>query len=886
MPPRRQAGENMIQLKNLRKVYKSLHGGDCIALKDINLTLPDKGMVFIIGKSGSGKSTMLNLLGGLDTITSGDIVIDGNSVASFERSDFEDYRSSYVGFIFQHYYLLEELTVLENVEMAMAIVGRSDRKYANELLARVGLEGYGGRYPRELSGGQQQRVAIARALAKNPKLILGDELTGNLDHKTSVDILTVLKEISKEKLVVVVSHNLDEADMFADRIIELHDGGVMRDRIRVKNAQKTFYTKGGVAYLPYFRDLTTDEIRELERGLKKGTIRDIVQQDDGFAKNTENVNSDRHIAITSSDFVKKNKRKYTRIFVRKGFFSKLVAIVMMTLMLLCTSVFSSIHKIDHSEVDYDASHDYVSVIKGDLEPINAGLFSGLYHSLPDDIYKEACELNGGKVYKLLNAALSTLNVNGATYITEQTDISRNIQRFYAQRTYGTLICDEEFLINEYGVDGELQVLAGDIYGGSSYGVIVTDYVADAILYYTKLEIYDYDDVITGSGGRIKAVIGTGYLEKYADIKARYDALPNDTAYADLYVELCDTEHFRDYLRELVYSLGISYTFDQNFKENYTKIAYAGKSFINFVEYEKDGEIYGGDQKLTLTFNRENLRSDKPEDRTDEGEFKMSYSSYNTIFGTSYSLQNYETFEPHDVTLRIYDRKLGERVLLYERTFRIAALTEQGDTLVSDSDYAEIRDYSLYYIGMYLENNDNLETTLAALAEHDIAPKTIAFDSIAGINKIMAVFIPLFRLIGGGMYIFIVMYLVNYAMNSIKKNYFQIGVMRSFGAKSRDVGRIFITGAVLTGVAIAVLSLVLEPFIVGLYNDLLVESFALVLDTYTFDLDVVNMPAYVPILNAGLVVVITMLSALMALLMLRRLKPIEIIRAKDNGGEVS
>ena len=116
----------MIEFKNVRKVYNSRKGGRCVALDGINLQLPDTGLIFIIGKSGSGKSTLLNLLGGLDTITSGDIIADTNALSRFEETDFENYRSTYIGFVFQHYYLLEELTVRQNVEMAMSIVGDND----------------------------------------------------------------------------------------------------------------------------------------------------------------------------------------------------------------------------------------------------------------------------------------------------------------------------------------------------------------------------------------------------------------------------------------------------------------------------------------------------------------------------------------------------------------------------------------------------------------------------------------------------------------------------------------------------------------------------------------------------------------------------------------
>ena len=231
----------MIEIKNLTKVFKSKNKSVVVALNDINLTLPDSGLVFIIGKSGSGKSTLLNMLGGLDKATAGQVIADGNNISKFSNSKFYNYRSSYIGFIFQHYYLIDELTIKQNIQLALDIAPKRKGLDISELLKKVGLEGYENRYPSELSGGQQQRVAIARALIKNPSLILGDEPTGNLDITTSFQILKVLKEISKDRLVVIVSHNLDEADIYADRIIELSEGRIIKDIDRKTNGDYRLY---------------------------------------------------------------------------------------------------------------------------------------------------------------------------------------------------------------------------------------------------------------------------------------------------------------------------------------------------------------------------------------------------------------------------------------------------------------------------------------------------------------------------------------------------------------------------------------------------------------------------------------------------------------------
>ena len=161
----------MIKITALNKFYKSKRRSICHALKNINLTLPDAGLVFVLGKSGSGKSTLLNLIGGLDNISSGSIEVDGNDLAGFKEKDFCNYRNTHIGFIFQDYHLIDELTVYENIVLSLNLRRIEDRDLVKAALAKVDLAGYEDRYPTELSGGEQQRVAIARAIVKNPRII-------------------------------------------------------------------------------------------------------------------------------------------------------------------------------------------------------------------------------------------------------------------------------------------------------------------------------------------------------------------------------------------------------------------------------------------------------------------------------------------------------------------------------------------------------------------------------------------------------------------------------------------------------------------------------------------------------------------------------------------
>ena len=246
----------MLEIKNLVKVFKSKSDEECIALDNVSFTLEDKGFVFVVGKSGSGKTTLLSLIGALDNITSGDIIVDNQSIKNLNNKDFAYYRNSKVGFVFQDYHLIDEMSIFDNVNIALKLQHKEDDQKVKDALKEVGLEGYENRYPKELSGGEKQRVAIARSIVKNPSIILADEPTGNLDEKTTVQILDLLKEISKKHLVLIVSHDIIEARKYADRIIVLKSGKITKNLIRNPDFKNQVKIKDKSLLLPIHKELS------------------------------------------------------------------------------------------------------------------------------------------------------------------------------------------------------------------------------------------------------------------------------------------------------------------------------------------------------------------------------------------------------------------------------------------------------------------------------------------------------------------------------------------------------------------------------------------------------------------------------------------------------
>lgn len=229
----------MLELINVNKSYKK-NKYEQKVLKDISVKFKETGFISILGPSGCGKTTLLNILGGLDTVDSGKFLVDGKDIEKIKEKDLDSYRNSKIGFVFQNYNLINHISIYDNVALSLKLARtkpKEIKKKVYECLKLVGLEGKEHKKPLELSGGEAQRVAIARAIINNPEIILADEPTGSLDSKTSIEILEILKEISKTKLVIMVTHNQELSEKYSDRTISMFDGQIIKDEIKINTTQ-------------------------------------------------------------------------------------------------------------------------------------------------------------------------------------------------------------------------------------------------------------------------------------------------------------------------------------------------------------------------------------------------------------------------------------------------------------------------------------------------------------------------------------------------------------------------------------------------------------------------------------------------------------------------
>lgn len=315
----------MLEIKNLSKLYTQKDGTPVKALTDINISFPEKGMVFLLGKSGSGKSTLLNICSGLDSPSSGEIIVKGRSSKDFSKSDFDSYRNTFVGFIFQEYNILNEFSVGDNISLALELQDKpKDNLLIETILEEIGLKGFAKRSPNTLSGGEKQRIAIARALVKTPEIIMADEPSGALDSATGKQIFEILKNMSRDKLVIVVSHDRDFAEQYGDRIIELKDGKVISDVSKVTESQvavtENIEFVGNLLHIRNGAALDQNDFEKLKRIFSEADHEIIVaigEEDVEDLKKSKNIakSGEREVFKQSTEIEKKSYKPEDSRFI-------------------------------------------------------------------------------------------------------------------------------------------------------------------------------------------------------------------------------------------------------------------------------------------------------------------------------------------------------------------------------------------------------------------------------------------------------------------------------------------------------------------------------------------------------------------------------------------
>lgn len=879
----------MIKIENLKKVYVSKNGQKCGALNGVNITFPEQGMVFVVGQSGSGKSTLLNLLGGLDSITDGEIIVDGAKFSQFKDKDYDNYRKSYVGFVFQDYCLLENMTIYQNIRIGLDLQGDIDNSRVDQILKTVGLEGYGSRYPRELSGGQKQRIGLARALVKNPKLILADEPTGNLDSKFSTQVLDFLKELSKDRLVVIVSHNTNDAIKYADRIIELDDGVVISDTTRVAGSQEKLVDEKTIN-LPLHKRLTKDELEEVNKAVFAGG-HEVVQVTKNFvATKPQEEDNKRKYSVSDKSLTFGGKMFLSRKLMKGNILNLVVTAISVSMLIILLSIcqifmFFSGNDLTRESIKEDTVSFTISkgYRKGDkLSILWAEKLVEITNEEIDEFYDAGYK---GNIFKLYNVNMPVNYSAGNPMISGSQIEYKVLNNFYLDSGRGVLECSKDFLTKIYGVNGKLKVLAGDINDDTKKaGLVITDYFADSLIYYNTQQYTTYEDIIAaetvGANSQIysvKAIIDTGYKTEYAGLINEFKTALNKPSSVDRKTAIATVKNSDEYAvfrEDLIAYLSIGYFLGNDY-ESVVLDTFSNK--IGFYFQNPSYVINGKDITLPQYQIRKWTNSD-----LEPGQMIMGNYVYNAIFKTSYNQQNIEEIDPFDLGVNVYSYTADFGKPDMAQTFNVVDYNISSYIYVGEEDFEKIARHTIINYSLYFDNPESF----AGIVDSSVIDKYFSssdyFRTIFSVLDVVNVFGDFFLLLFIGLALVCALLVCSYTRRTVKRKYYDIGVIRALGGRNSSISFAFIFQLLVLSVSILTLSIVGMSILDSIINTVLVENLA--------NLMVINPISGLTIISfdpisVGIIVLTVLLLCVISVYTMislsRRVKPINIIRKNHN-----
>ena len=879
----------MIVAKNLTKVYKT-GGKEVKALNNVNFVLPETGMVFIVGKSGSGKSTLLNMISGLDKISSGQVIAGGNSVGAMTAKMKEKYLSSYIGYVFQDYRLIEDFTVRQNVALAADISATNEdpEKY----LKLVGLSGYENRLPKELSGGQKQRVAIARALIKRPKVILADEPTGNLDAGTTEEVLKLLKFISKHTLVLIVSHNLRDAEAYADRIIELSDGRIINDISRIAGYKNDFTVKGGVINLPHHKDLNQDEITALiknGRGASK-----IIQSGGGFAPTTPPVADNKRDTLQNKHMSLRNVTKIFGIFFKRKFLSKIATVVMAAVILSVFYVIQALTLYDTSDAIMNTlvnSDSPAVIVQTSIGSLSVDKNIG---RLPEEKIQRLVENYDGEYYKLYSEYMYTNPTGGGeSYVTSK----ENSINFYARITVGTLHTTEQYAAKLLGVK-ELNYLAVAA-EQKPYGVVITDYTADSIIAryeladitnpgkYPVYESYEEllgERIVAGEKTYVNAIVDTNYEEEHEEIKNVLLSLTTDSDIAALAADM----RYINFVADLEERYNIAYAFAENYPEALREYLVSSGSYMRFSAFAIDETRYSASLSLTVVKSNSVKLGNGETVELADGEIVMGYNLYNSIFTQKLTAAEVKTDDfvknfnhPRSIAFAQYESRAVKEITNRIDNLTIKNLTSSSSVVyMNENTYREFMKFNTYVYSVYLDSPEAARDLMPLVEEMNLSIFSGKIGNVHFIQRCIQIFENFFGITMAMILFACAIFLINFGIKSIRSSIYEIGVIKAMGGIKRDISRIFISQSLLIGVGILFGTYIGMQVAAFTANAVFLKSLELVANSNFYGIKAIDFYPVVALLDIVIALVVVVISAIISNKTIDKLNLISILKAKE------
>ncbi len=862
----------MIELKDIRKTYKSKKGLPTDALNGINIKLGEKGITFVLGKSGSGKSTLLNILGGIDTYTSGDIIVNGKSTKDFKEKDWDSYRNTYIGFVFQEYNLLDNYSVEDNIKLAMELQHKKcSSKEVQEVLNMVDLGDVLKRKPNELSGGQKQRIAIARALIKSPEIILADEPTGNLDSQTSEQIFEILKKLSKDKLVVIVSHDEESANKYADRIIRISDGVIENDtnneEIKENNNFKLI-----TANLPFIYSLKMGLGNLFHKKIRLlfsvtlitaclicfGLMLSVLNSDP--AKEVDRLFKE--IGPAEVDIV-----KYTKEMDFDTYLDDI---------LLSNSADPNpmLDPTDEllQEVRNKTGMDFYGVYAFDVtESLNAFQFSKSY-TAKDSMYNYYGSLSLMRLSFVdsNNTLLDKNNLIGrlpekddeivvSTYLADlfsyygvlgKSNINDKEYSVYKPKTYQALVSSERYL------------KFGDLYSFKVVGVLSYPELTKKYALFKKTKISAYWDMDYGENPTLenlynefynidykifnKVYVNSSFIDKFKSIENNIANKENELIDNDNYYEAEKIAYIKDEINiynndglttikdlkenEIVINTALldvltDYEFSEKLEEAMlnTEIEFDKDEFI--INYIKNKNIIGKKVKSSVVDNK--IRNDE-----------TKYKEYE-IIGVY--------FDDIDVSIAYYNKNVMDKLIV--KLFSLSSISYWITTL---DDYKKILEYYPIEDAIIVSESPYSNTIKASF-------------SISKIFKLLGKYGSIFFLV------FAIVLFMSFMSTSISFRKKEIGILRGIGCRSIDVMQMFIYESIVLILICVGLSFIIIPYLENIINNYTLDTFIKV--------KVLDFGLYQKLEVIGIMLGIAIVSSILPIRKLTKMKPIDTILGK-------
>ena len=875
----------MVEVKNLVKQYGN--GKISVkALKGVSFKLPDKGFVFIVGKSGSGKSTLLNCLGGLDDTTKGEILVNGVDICKLKPHQLDNYRNYFVGIVYQHFNLFEEESVVNNIKIASDIADHkiSDEEIINMLL-RLDLSDKRDSLVRELSGGQKQRVAIARALIKNPHMILADEPTGNLDSKTSKLIFNTLQEISKSKLVVVISHDMNNAKDYADRIIELSDGKVINDVIRNQAFDKK---DQGKLVVSEDTDISNEQLMELNNVLARKGIT-LYKRDDKFIQNNEVISSSEPKAnFDGRNRSWKNTLKLTWNFIKTSKASLIVAIVVSTIIVGLLSL-------AHGFATYDGASAINEVIER-YDSKNTIYNKG--YSFTDNVKdlnkKFTIEVNDNDM-----TALKNTTYDGSIYPIYSMSIcytaedlfsgmipdDEKLKSIYTDNIYGVMNIDASYLTKVFG---NYELVGGSMYGlETSTDVVITDYMADSLLVSGKatrkdgLPIYSLDpeDPYQGLLGsvlssrlKVAAVIKTDYKEKYKlmyQIEEKMKKEPQNAG--EIAKEFYSSDLFQRFVDQVKSEYAFAYTLNPNFTNDYLESDICDFAYIRtlIVNNDKNENLGVYASKYTIHLN---------DDLADD-EIEINSSLYSSYFPEDTGEDKYITLQNFG-----FEQNSSETPRYHKRYKVVGTFKDSSSTRLFHVNKNELKNYQKMMIAPYALCFDKVESSYpinTVATSRFFYTSLLSFTAVFNLIDIVNIFSKIFLFIALFLLLLVTLVIVSHNLRTIRKNQYKLGVYKSLGYSSLALSESTLLTSLFMIVLIFGLSIAFTYFLSSVMNSLLAVAFVEFLGSEVYSgLTLISFSMPILSIYIGIVAGLAILSTFIPVISIRKIKPNIIINKAE------